>query len=131
MPYARALPINAREVLERVMPRRPFPPAARVSMTARPDAPSTARTRPSRAVRDLLLRLPAGLLDRTAERYPHVLEIVAREWGHGTRLNDALDGLVFDTRGSRVGFPVEVLNELTELRRCHDAWVTPRPHRSR
>jgi hypothetical protein len=126
MAHARTLPINAREVLERVMPRRPFAPAPYPSSPARDPGSAAGTRRSSRAVRELLLRLPAGLLDRTAERYPHVLETVAGEWGHGERFNAALDALVFDTRGGRGGFTVAVLNELTELRRCHDAWVTPR-----
>ena len=82
-------------------------------------------------VRELLWRLPAGQLERTAARFPHVLEAIARAWATPARMHATLDSLMFDERGGRSGFPIEVLQELGELRACYERWVGPRSTRGR
>jgi hypothetical protein len=78
------------------------------------------------AVREMMTRLPGGMLRHCAAHYPHLLEPIARHWADPDRLHAALDALVYDDRGGRGGFPFEVLAELAELRRCHERWVGPR-----
>lgn len=46
--------------------------------------------------------------------YPHVAEGLCRFWG-SEKCQDYLEGLVFDRRGGRQGFPPEVSTELLFL----------------
>lgn len=98
--------------------------------------PGTARGRtappgPSRAVHDMMIRLPAGMLRQCGERFPYILERVAADWADPARLQATIDALIYDARGGRGGFPFEVLAELAELRRCHERWVGPRTRSGR
>lgn len=88
-------------------------------------------SRPSLAARELLSNLPDGMLQATAERFPHVIEALARDWAEPSRMNATLDAVVFDARGNRSGFPLGVLLELAELRACYERWVGPRAQRGR
>jgi hypothetical protein len=90
-----------------------------------------AASRPSLAARELLSNLPEGMLQATAEGFPHVIEALARDWAEPSRMNATLDEVVFDARGNRSGFPLEVLLELAELRACYARWVGPRTQRGR
>lgn len=85
----------------------------------------------SLAARELLSNLPHGMLQATAERFPHVIDALARDWAAPSRMNAALDKVVFDARGNRSGLPSEVLLELAELRACYARWVGPRAQRGR
>ncbi len=86
---------------------------------------------PSMAARELLSNLPDGMLQATSERFPHVIEALARDWAEPSRMNATLDQVVFDARGNRSGFPLEVLLELAELRACYARWVGPRTQQGR
>ena len=88
-------------------------------------------SRSSLAARELLSNLPDGMLQATAEGFPHVIEALARDWAEPSRMNATLDEVVFDARGNRSGFPLEVLLELAELRACYARWVGPRTQRGR
>ncbi len=108
-------------------------PAAPVSRSA-PD-PTPAPVAPaaplSPVARELLQRLPAGQLEQTTARYPHVVETIARAWATPAKMHATLDALVFDERGGRAGFPLAVMAELGELRACYERWVGPRTMRGR
>jgi hypothetical protein len=90
-----------------------------------------AASRPSLAARELLSNLPDGMLQATAERFPHVIDALARAWAEPSRMNATLDEVVFDARGNRSGFPLEVLLELAELRARYARWVGPRTPQGR
>lgn len=134
MPQTRV--VDPRETIRVVLSGR-FPTAAGVAGEGTRPGPAdvVARgapaARPSPAVREMMLRLPANLLRRTAADFPHVLEAIARDWATPDRFHTMLDALVFDDRGGRAGFPPEVLLELAELRACHERWVGPRTTRGR
>lgn len=85
-----------------------------------------AAARPSAAVREMLTRLPGDMLQATGQRFPHVLEAIARDWASPSHLHATLDALLYDERGRREGFPSEVLLELAELRERYERWVGPR-----
>jgi hypothetical protein len=120
-------------------PRRPgaaAPLAADGSATSAGRPGTTNEHRPpasrlSLAARELLSNLPDGMLKATAERFPHVIDALARDWAAPSRMNVTLDKVVFDARGNRSGLPSEVLLELAELRACYARWVGPRAQRGR
>lgn len=85
---------------------------------ARPIPPDVAR---------LLRRLPALQLQLTEIFQPRLLETIARAWTQPAMLRRTLDGLIFDARCNRAGFPPEVVLELGELRLHYDLRVVPRP----
>jgi hypothetical protein len=106
----------------------------RATSTERPGTTDDRRppaSRPSLAARELMSNLPYGMLQATAERFPHVIEALARDWAEPSRMNATLDEVVFDARGNRSGFPSEVLLELAELRACYARWVGPRTQQGR
>jgi hypothetical protein len=84
----------------------------------RPIPPDVAR---------LLRRLPALQLQLTEIFQPRLLETIARAWTQPAVLRRTLDGLIFDARCNRAGFPPEVVLELGELRVHYDLRVVPRP----
>ena len=61
-----------------------------------------------------LLKHPDRYPQNLDERYPRVLERIAELWGT-KQLDPFLYDLVYDTRGSRQGFPMEVMLELMFL----------------
>lgn len=103
------------------------PPRTDVGPAGRVAAPGG----PSPAARELIRNLPDGLLHATAARFPHVIEAIARDWADPARLHQTLDTLLFDARGDRGGFPLEVVCELAELRARYERWVGPRVARGR
>ena len=103
------------------------PTAARGTIGAPPPGCAVRpRREPAGAAREMLQRLPGGMLAATAARFPHVLDALAAGWPDPATFHATLDRLVYDERGGRAGFPVEVLAELAELRDCYERWVGPR-----
>ncbi len=141
MPASRPPSIESRRHADAAsaQPQRPgaaaaLPPDGRATSAERPGTPDNRRQpapRRSLAARELLSNLPEGMLQVTAERFPHVIEALARDWAEPSRMNATLDEVVFDARGNRSGFPLEVLLELAELRSRYARWVGARAQRGR
>lgn len=65
----------------------------------------------------LFASLPyAYRLSVTRQRFPHVLNRIAAEWGAPMRFLELMDELLMDRRGNREGFPFDSVLELTRLR---------------
>ncbi|MEI6548652.1 MAG: hypothetical protein WCN85_16680 [Burkholderiales bacterium] len=82
--------------------------------------PGLARNGPSPEAQALLDQLPAGLLEQTARDYPHLIEKFAANWSSPTAMRKVFEELTFETRVARQGFPLAILNELTELRERYE-----------
>ncbi len=63
---------------------------------------------------------PTALL----RRYARIANVIAATWGHATSLRSYMDCLFSENRGTRQGFPPEVLSELVALKRYHDTLET-------
>jgi hypothetical protein len=87
--------------------------------------PGLARNGPSPDAQALLDQLPAGLLEQTARDYPHLIEKFAANWSSPSAMRKVFEELTFETRVARQGFPLAILNELTELRERYEN-VQPR-----
>lgn len=61
----------------------------------------------------------------TRQRYPHVLNQVAQDWGVPRRLLALMDSLLLDTRGGRQGFAFDAVIELIQLREYYLDAVHP------
>jgi hypothetical protein len=68
-------------------------------------------------------------LTQTALRFPWVVQKVQRAWESPRAFDATMDELLIDNRGSRHGFPFDVLSELVDLRAWYDTWM--KPQRSR
>ena len=79
----------------------------------------------SRAAIEMMTRLPYPMLRYTAEHFPHIVDRLASEWANPIRMAGAIDDLIYDMRGGRAGFPMQVLNELGVLRERYERWVGP------
>jgi hypothetical protein len=53
------------------------------------------------------------------EKHSRILEALASLWGD-MEIHDYFDKVLFDSRGNRQGFPVEVMQELMMLQKIHD-----------
>jgi hypothetical protein len=53
-----------------------------------------------------------------ASRFPRIAETIRKDWGKRA-LDDYLSKLVVDDRGSRQGFPADVLTAILEIARLH------------
>jgi hypothetical protein len=51
-----------------------------------------------------------------AARYPRIVNQIARDWRFPTQLDKYFQELLMDTRGSRQGFPLKIVMELSTLR---------------
>lgn len=71
--------------------------------------------------RALLRELPAPAPNALARHFPRILNNLAAYWRDPREADRYLDSLVFDARGGRQGFPVEVLGEIARLRRLNEA----------
>ena len=60
---------------------------------------------------------PTALL----RHYARIANVIAATWGHSTSLRSYMDCLFSDRRGTRQGFPPEVLRELVALKHYHDS----------
>jgi hypothetical protein len=74
----------------------------------------------------LLESLPATLrLVALRGLYPRVLNRIADAWPSPAAFAALVDSLLIDDRGSRQGFPFEVITELTELREYYFTLAHP------
>ena len=65
--------------------------------------------------------LPVEIQPRTLlYRFPRIANLIAAMWQDTNSLRRYVDDLLVDKRGSRQGFPVEVLRELFQLRAYYD-----------
>src|SRR5262252_6732972 len=53
--------------------------------------------------------------------FPRIANVIAATWGHSISLRSYMDCLFSDRRGTRQGFPPEVLRELVALKHYHDS----------
>ena len=58
-------------------------------------------------------------------QFPRVLNQVAALWNRPTAAASCLQELMLDTRGTRAGFPPEVLSELLALRNYNASRIVP------
>jgi hypothetical protein len=65
-------------------------------------------------------------LDEVADRFPRVLNRIAEIWKRPLMADRYFEELLHDTRGSRAGFPLCVLAEISELKGYHSTYVYPR-----
>jgi hypothetical protein len=62
---------------------------------------------------------------RLSADYPHVLDKLAAAWGSAPAMAELMEkDLLFDNRGDRQGFPIEVLAEIQALYDIHRARFT-------
>jgi hypothetical protein len=59
---------------------------------------------------------PTALL----RHYARIANVIAATWGHATSLRSYMNCLFSENRGTREGFPSEVLGELVALKRYHE-----------
>lgn len=64
------------------------------------------------------LRADETSIEVLADRFPHVLNRLAANWGTPTDALALISELLVDRRGNRHGFPREALDELLKLQRC-------------
>jgi hypothetical protein len=67
------------------------------------------------AVRLLLHVERVAPLDKVAERFPHVVNRLALVWKRPAHADRYFDELLTDRRGGRMGFPLGVVMQLTDL----------------
>lgn len=66
-------------------------------------------------------KLPAEVQPRTLlYRFPRIANLISAMWEDPNSLRRYVDDLLVDKRGSRQGFPLEVLRELFQLRAYYD-----------
>ena len=69
-----------------------------------------------------MARLPKDMRPMAlAGRYPRIANNIANFWRRVARCEEYLDSLVVDRRGGRTGFPPDVAQELSNLRRFYAA----------
>jgi hypothetical protein len=56
------------------------------------------------------------------EHYPRIVEKILQFWG-SAELNEYLDSILFDERGSRHGFPLEIVSALMRIHENHISLV--------
>lgn len=67
---------------------------------------------------DWTVQLPAQLRPyRTTELYPRVVNAIANSWADAKARTETFDHLLNDRRRGRRGFPIDVVREITALRR--------------
>jgi len=65
--------------------------------------------------------LPLEIQPRTLlYKFPRIANLIAAMWQDPNSIRRYVDDLLVDRRGSRQGFPVEVLRELFQLRAYYD-----------
>jgi hypothetical protein len=72
--------------------------------------------------------LPTDIAQDTAliqEQYPRIVEKILQLWG-STELNEYLDSILFDERGSRHGFPLAIVSALMRIHESHISLVPPK-----
>jgi hypothetical protein len=59
------------------------------------------------------------------EQYPRIGEKILQLWG-SSELNEYLDSILFDERGSRHGFPLTIVSALMHIHENHASLVPPK-----
>jgi hypothetical protein len=73
----------------------------------------------------LAAALPQPVRLNHSLRYPHVVNRLAELWGSPARMRFYLQDLLLDNRGTRHGFPLPVIAELTAIRNYYETRVHP------
>ena len=104
-------------------------PVQETKISARP-VPNAAPVRSSEltgaAVRLLDTLARKCSMRELAARFPRVLNRIAEVWDDPTRAEHCFEELMLDSRGTRAGFPSEVLNELVALRTYNASRIFPK-----
>ena len=69
--------------------------------------------------------LPHPIRLKELLNYPHVVNRLADLWGFPVQMRAYLEELLLDRRGTRHGFPLGVIAELTALRSYYETRVHP------
>jgi hypothetical protein len=76
----------------------------------------------------LMQELPAEIRpEKTAARFPHIVNRFAQLWGSPKLAERYFDDLLMDARGGRQGFPLSILSELQSLKEHYFTAVHPKP----
>jgi hypothetical protein len=108
--------------------RRPATPPAEAESGPRPVDESARRGQDSvltAAAQALTAALPRPLQLKHLLGYPHVVNRLAELWGVPVQMHTYLEDLLLDHRGTRDGFPLGVIAELTALRTYYETRVHP------
>lgn len=76
--------------------------------------------------RQLFAKAPEKFPSGLEKRYPRVLQQVLARWDSPRDLEDYMRGLVVDDRGTRQGFPPEILKEILFLSGLFERWRAER-----
>ena len=71
------------------------------------------------------LQAPLNLRDLPAQ-FPHVMNRLAALWNRPTQAERYMEELILSVRGSRQGFPLTVVTELTKLRHYYLTRLHPK-----
>jgi hypothetical protein len=80
----------------------------------------------SDAVRLLALLNPKLRMPRLPVAFPHIVNRLASVWLRPSEFERYIDELLLDTRGNRLGFPLEIVAELTALREHYQTKLHPK-----
>jgi len=109
--------------------RRPAPrQQAEAECSSRPGDEATARTQDNvltTRAQALTSALPQPIRLKELLNYPHVVNRLAELWGFPIQMRAYLEELLLDSRGTRHGFPLGVIAELTALRSYYETRVHP------
>ncbi len=78
------------------------------------------------AVRLLALLSPALPLTALQAAFPHILNRLAGVWHKPSKFERCMEDLLLDSRGNRLGFPSEIVAELTAVREYHQTKLHPK-----
>lgn len=107
-------------------------PRADGAQQRKPGAPGAAETLRT-ATLQWILKLPPHVQPRHLQvRYPRIANRMAAEWDRVAACETYLESLLTDKRGGRKGFPLQVAQEIANLRdyyfRLHHKNLTPWDH---
>jgi len=105
-----------RKTAEKNISAAPVAPAP-IAMTSADLSDAAVRLLDALARRCPLKHVPA--------RFPRVLNRLAAVWGQPELVERSFQELLLDSRGTRAGFPPEVLSELQALRNCNSQRMLP------
>ena len=71
-------------------------------------------------------KFPSGL----ANRYPRLLQQILAKWDHPKEMSEYFNELVVDQRGTRQGFPSEVLQEILFVSSLFERWSAERKRKA-
>jgi hypothetical protein len=101
---------------------------AEAESAPRPGDEATARTHDNvltARAQALTSALPHPIRLNELLNYPHVVNRLADLWGFPVQMRAYLEELLLDSRGTRHGFPLGVIAELTALRSYYETRVHP------